>query len=40
MLDARGRSDTAEAQVQQAFTLTDKIAAGAGQISETVAKLR
>lgn len=40
MLDARVQSDTAEAQVQQAFTLIDKIAAGAGQISETVAKLR
>lgn len=40
MLDARAQSDTAEAQVQQAFTLIDKIAAGAGQISETVAKLR
>lgn len=40
MLEAKNQSDSAEAQVQQAFSLIDQIAAGAEQISATVAKLR
>lgn len=40
MLSARQQSDSAEAQVQQAFALIDQIAAGASQICDSVAKLR
>lgn len=40
MLSARQQSDSAEAQVQQAFALIDQIAAGASQICESVSKLR